>query len=221
MSPGSREPACKAQTGAYGRAERTRRAARRPSPSAANGLRAAREAPTLGPQPASRTACQERADARAQAGSRLEHDVKSIGLTGSSRSLRPSQVASPDPKRSLVKCSSSEYCQKCAGPAAGILSPDSIATNGAPAPHGGRSWGIGFDCGAGVVVLSTSSRGNASVGCPLPTTCGGKPGRLLSACLRPVRGRPESSSTAPSSPKTMPSERSGPDDRTPRRRSGS
>src|SRR5215217_9161201 len=74
--------ACKAQTGAYGRAERSRRAAPGAEPERSDGLRAAPEAPTLGPPPASRTACQERADAGAQTGSRLEHDVKSTGLTG-------------------------------------------------------------------------------------------------------------------------------------------
>jgi hypothetical protein len=66
----------------------------------------------------------------------------------------------------LVKCAGSEYCRKCAGPAAGTLSPDPIATNGASAPRGREVWGTGFDCGAGVVSLPTSSLAGAKAVAP-------------------------------------------------------
>src|SRR4051812_33585809 len=46
-----------------------------------------------------------------------------------SRSVGQTQVGRPR----------SEYCSECAGPAAGILSPGPIATDGARAPQGGRS----------------------------------------------------------------------------------
>jgi hypothetical protein len=50
-----------AATGATTQTERTRRAAARPSPSEASGLRSAPRAPTLQPQAATRTAGEERA----------------------------------------------------------------------------------------------------------------------------------------------------------------
>jgi len=47
-----------------------------------------------------------------------------------------------------------------------MLSPDPIATNGAPAPRGREVWGTGSDCGAGVVSVPTSSLAGAKAVAP-------------------------------------------------------
>ena len=59
---GAGRVADKAATGATTRTERTRRAAVRPSPSEASGLRSVPRAPTMQPQPATRTARAEATD---------------------------------------------------------------------------------------------------------------------------------------------------------------